>query len=73
MVSGDLIYQNWIVKRSNAGLTIRKEDLARLAEIISNIDYGTMVSEMIKKREEISIDAHIPRLLNFYRRVAGEC
>jgi hypothetical protein len=72
LVSEDLVYQNWIIKRSNAGLTIREGDISRLKEIISGIDYSALVAGLISKREEISLKTHIHRLFTFYRQVAGE-
>ena len=72
LVSEDLVYQNWIIKRSNAGLTIREDDIYRLKEIISGIDYSALVAGLISKREEISLKTHIHRLFTFYRQVAGK-
>ena len=72
LVSKDLIYQNWIIMRNNAGLTISEEDISQLKEIISTLDYSAMVAGLIRKREEISLKTHIPRLFKFYRHVAGE-
>jgi hypothetical protein len=72
LVSEDLVYQNRVIKRSDAGLTIREEDISRLKEIISTIDYASLVAGLMRKREEISLDMHIPRLFKFYRQIAGE-
>ena len=72
LVSADLIFQNWIIKRNKAGLTIRESDIPRLKEIISTIDYSALVTGLMRKREEISLKTHIPRLFRFYRHIAGE-
>jgi hypothetical protein len=72
LVSEDLVYQNWMVKRNNAGLTLRQDDIFHLKEFISSIDYDALVARLIGKREEISLKIHIPRLFRFYRQVAGE-
>jgi hypothetical protein len=72
LVSEDLVYQNWIIMRNNAGLTIREGDISHLKEIISTIDYSALVTGLIRKREEISLKKHIPRLFKFYRYIAGE-
>ncbi|HEY5123916.1 MAG TPA: hypothetical protein VIK14_09295 [Ignavibacteria bacterium] len=72
LVSKDLVYQNWIVKRNSAGLTIVQEDIFHLKEIISSIDYSALVAGLIRKREEISLKTHIPRLFKFYRHITGE-
>jgi hypothetical protein len=72
LVSEDLIFQNWIIKRSNAGMTIRPEDIFHLKKIISAVDYSAMVAGLIIKREEVSLKTHLPRLLEFYSLVASE-
>jgi hypothetical protein len=72
LVSEDLIYQNWIILRNNAGLSIKKEDLSCMKEFITPIDYRELVSGLIRKREEISLKAHIPRLIRFYKQIAGQ-
>lgn len=70
IVSRDLIYQSWIVQRYKAGIAINKSDLANLKNIVSALDYNKMFGEMITEREEISLKAHIPRLINFYKQIA---
>jgi hypothetical protein len=72
LVSEDLVFQNWIIKRYNGGLTIKLEDIYHMKKIISTIDYSEMVAGLIKHREEISLKTHIPRLIKFYGRVAEE-
>ncbi len=69
LVSEDLVYQNWIIKRNNAGVTIKENDLNNIKEVIATLDYPTLVSNLIKNREAISLKAHIPRLINFYNNV----
>jgi hypothetical protein len=72
IVSQDLVYQSWIVERYKAGLTITKNDLVRLKNIVTAIDYQAMVNTMIANRENISLKTHIPRLIQFYKQIAGE-
>jgi hypothetical protein len=72
LVSEDLAYQNWIIKRNNAGITIKPGDIYHMKKIISSIDYSALVAGLIIKREEISLKTHIPRLIKFYSHVAGE-
>ena len=69
LVSEDLVYQNWIIKRNNAGVTIKENDLSNMKEVIAALDYPTLVSNVIKNREVISLKAHIPRLIDFYKNV----
>jgi hypothetical protein len=71
LVSEDLVYQNWIIKRHHAGITIQEKDLSHLRELLAAIDYPDMVKGLITKRTEISLLTHIPRLLKFYRQIAG--
>jgi hypothetical protein len=71
LVSEDLVYQNWIIKRNNAGITIKENDLSNMKEVIAAFDYQTLVSNLIKSREAISLKAHIPRLIEFYTFVAN--
>ena len=71
LVSGDLVYQSWIVRRYEAGITIRQEDLVNLRQVVTGCDYAAMVAKLTARREEISLKVHIPRLLRFYGEVAG--
>ncbi len=72
LVSKELIYQSWIVKRYSAGFTLNSQDLFHLKDIIATRDYRPLVSEMLKKREEISLQRNIHRLIQFYKQIAGE-
>ena len=71
LVSEDLLYQSWIVRRYNAGIIIGKDDLTRIREVVLRQDYLKLVADLIKRREEISLKVHIPRLLKFYQEVTG--
>ena len=71
LVSEDLLFQSWIVRRYNAGIIIGKEDLTRIREVVLRLDYSKLVEDLIKRREEISLKIHIPRLLKFYQEVTG--
>ena len=70
LVSEDLIYQSWIVRRYHAGISIGKEDLTRIGEVVLRQDYSKLVADLIQQREKIALKVHIPRLLNFYQEVA---
>jgi hypothetical protein len=69
LVSKDLIYQSWIVGRYNAGILIGKEDLTRIRQVVMRTDYSSLVENLIKRREELSLKVHIPRLLTFYHEI----
>jgi len=71
IVSRDLVFQSWIVKRFDAGLVIGPEDIPRLGDILADTDYRSLVAGLAAKRTELTLERHIPRLLEFYRRVAG--
>jgi len=71
LVSEDLVYQSWIVSRYDAGIIIGQEDLSGIRKVILRQDYRKMVADLIKRREEISLKVHVPRLLKFYREIAG--
>ncbi|MEI7661967.1 MAG: hypothetical protein WCK34_07215 [Bacteroidota bacterium] len=71
MVSEDLTYQSWIVKRYEAGIVIGKEDLTGIRKLVMLHDYPAMVANLIRRREEISLRVHVPRLLRFYQETAA--
>jgi len=73
LVSEDLVYQSWIVSRYEAGIPIGKDDPARLREIILKYDYSMLAANLARRREEISLEMHIPRLLKFYGEAKGRC
>lgn len=71
IVSRDLVFQSWIVKRYDAGLVIGPDDIPRLGGILAGADYPALAARLAARRAELSLKKHIPRLLQFYRRVAG--
>ncbi len=72
IVSKDLVYQSWIVKRYRAGFVLNSDDLYRLKDIIASTDYKALISGMIREREELSLKKNIRRLIQFYKQIAGE-
>jgi hypothetical protein len=72
LVSRDLEYQSWIVNRYCAGIVITPDDLSMIKEIVTAIDYRVMVENLMKNREEISLKKHIPRLIEFYKKIADK-
>ena len=71
LVSKDLTYQSWIISRYGAGIVVGKSDMTRMKHVITAQDYSALVAGLLRRREEISLRVHIPRLLTFYRQVAG--
>ena len=71
LVSEDLYFQSWFIRRADAGIVIREADVNTLREVIERIDYPALVKQLSRKRESISLKTHTPRLLEFYRQVAG--
>ena len=71
LVSKDLTYQSWIISRYGAGIVVGKSDMTRMKQVITAQDYSALVAGLLRRREEISLRVHIPRLLTFYRQVAG--
>ena len=70
LVSADLTYQSWIACRYDAGIIIGKEDLAGIRQVILLHDYGSLVTGLTRRRAEISLKFHIPRLVKFYQKAA---
>jgi len=69
-VSEDIIYQSWMLKRHNAGIVIKEEDINNLREMITLLNYEEMVIALKKSRENLLLSKQIIRLTNFYSKIA---
>jgi hypothetical protein len=65
----DIVFQSWIVERYGMGITINKSDIPNLKSIIAKTDYNLLLKNIEKNRPEISLSRHLPRLLEFYKKV----
>ncbi|HTB07968.1 MAG TPA: hypothetical protein VK806_13540 [Bacteroidia bacterium] len=67
LVTADIEYQEWIVKRYGLGITVlKKEDFADIRKLINRTPYVEQVKSVLIGREKLSLKEHTPRLLKFY-------
>jgi hypothetical protein len=65
IVSDELKFMSWIVKRYQIGIVVKKEELNNLKNIIFEHDYNQMIENVIKVREKLSFQYNNKRLLLF--------
>lgn len=68
LVSRDLGFQSWLAERSGAGLAIGRDDLDGLMTLVRSFRPDAAA----RAREQLSLQAGIPRLLDFYRSLTAE-
>lgn len=66
IVSEDIIYQNWILNRYGAAITINEKSVKVIREKILQSNYTQFKENITRNRENISIGKNIDRLINFY-------
>jgi hypothetical protein len=69
IVSKDLQYQSWMVKRTGSGFEIGIEDLSVLKNIILNHPYSSLKEAVSTARKSLSLKKQINRLIEFYKQV----
>jgi glycosyltransferase involved in cell wall biosynthesis len=69
LVSEDMGFQSWIIKRYSCGLTIDKKDLLDLNTFLKQFDYTKLISDLIDNREKLSLQRQIPRMVQFYEQI----
>lgn len=65
IVSDELKFMSWIVKRYQIGIVVKKGELNNLKNIIFEHDYKQMIENVIKVREKLSFQFNNKRLLSF--------
>ncbi|MCK9611362.1 MAG: hypothetical protein PHR81_12595 [Bacteroidales bacterium] len=69
-VSEDVFYQSWLLKRYNAGIIIKEEDLKCLDKLIMSLNYEETVKALKKSRQNLLLSKQISRLTDFYSKIA---
>lgn len=70
IVSEKAIGDKTIIENYKVGFTIKVGEINHIKEIIKKYDYEKLKGNVLKAREELSIDNQIERLEDFYRRIA---
>lgn len=65
IVSGEMTYMAWMVKRYKIGIVISRNDLSKLRQIILSTDYAAMKSNVYRFRQKLSMNENLPRLRQF--------
>ena len=68
LVSEDIVFQCWLALRYSAGISIKKNDISALRNLLEKTDYKRLVSGLLSAREQISLKGNIGQLTDFYRR-----
>lgn len=68
IISPDLDFQAFMARRYGAAIVTHKAEIPELGNRIRNLDYPQMRQTLIKRRAQLSVEAQIGRLLDFYDR-----
>ncbi|MBI4929398.1 MAG: hypothetical protein HY841_01455 [Bacteroidetes bacterium] len=69
IISENIVYQSWIVKRYKSGILIDKQDLLDLRKILFQDDYTILAENVILAQKKLSLKDNTKRLLNFYNKL----
>jgi hypothetical protein len=69
IVSEDLGYQSWMVKRHKGGIVISEADMQQLGQRLKTTDYKALKDEVIRTREKYSLEKHTLRMHQFYTKL----
>jgi hypothetical protein len=62
-----VVYQSWIVERYGLGISVRqKTDFADIRKLIGKEPYHAQGERVLRGRNQLSLQKHIPRLMKFY-------
>lgn len=70
LVSADLGYQSWVVRRNRCGFTISRNDLENLHKLLYLIPYSELTGRVIKARKLLGTSLKIKRLVNLYQLIS---
>ena len=69
LISEDMAFQAWFSHRYGASIPIQHSDLNRIHQIINLEKYPQLIQYLTEQRENIILQNHFPRLLEFYTRI----
>jgi hypothetical protein len=69
IVSNELKFMSWIVKRYQIGIVVEKKDLNNLKTIIFEYDYEQMIKNVVAVRNKLSFQHNNHRLLAFLNHI----
>jgi hypothetical protein len=67
--SEDITFQAWMVTRHKAGFSIAFDELTSLRNKIEALNYPTLVDDLLKNRNRLSLNRRIQRLYDFYNTI----
>ena len=69
IVSEEMTYMAWLVRRYEIGIVINRSDLKNLRQKIVAVDYLNIQNNVKTVREKLSMNKNLPRLLAFLERI----
>jgi glycosyltransferase involved in cell wall biosynthesis len=67
LVGSGVDYQGWMIERYKLGMVINKpEDFNTIRQQINSVPYSTQLENVLKNRQELSLQKHIPSLIKLY-------
>jgi hypothetical protein len=69
LISKDITFQNWIASRYKAAISIEKNDIYNLRQIIESLNYEKVLADLLINRPKLSLSKNIYRLVEFYHKI----
>lgn len=69
IVSAEMTYMAWLVKRYNIGIVIERSDLKMLRNKIVAADYEALQRNVLQVRDKLGMKNNLPRLVRFFERM----
>src|SRR3972149_6153124 len=66
LISEEFEYGSKLVREYGIGIVVSQKDMYNLSKIIPTYDYEKLRNNVMAARKELSMEAHIDRLLDFY-------
>lgn len=66
LISEEFEYGSKLVREYGIGIVVSQEDIYNLSKIIPTYDYEKLRNNVMAARKELSMEAHIDKLLDFY-------
>ena len=69
LISEDMDFQNWMVTRHKAGISISYDDLGDIKPKLRSKNYNKIIQELTENREKIVLQNQFHRLEEFYTKI----
>lgn len=72
LMSSEMTYMAWLIKRYKIGVVFSKEDIPNLSTILERHSYFELQNNVLKIREQLSMENNFNRLLTFIENISHQ-